>query len=396
MKQLVFLCLFIFSGIILKGQSLDELRSKKEKAREQIEYTNRLLEEARKDEKSSLNKLKLINEQIKLRNEIVTGFNNEIKVLDNLIAENVQVIEAMDHDLNVLKNEYAEMIRFAQKNRNSYDKIFFLLSARDFNQAYKRLLYLQQYASYRQKQALLISEIRDLIDKKILDLEKRKDLKQKLVEGKIRETNQLSHEKEEQGKYVHSLQQKLRSLIRALKAQQKIEEQLSREISRIIEEETGKSKEKGSAGFALSPEQKLISGQLEQNRGRLPWPVERGIITEHFGVHAHAILKTVQVKNNGVDISTTKDSKARAVFGGEISRVFGISGGNMAIIIRHGSYLTVYSNLKEVFVKPGEKVKVKQELGTIFTNEDDGYKTILKFQIWKESQKLDPERWLSR
>jgi len=396
MKQLVFFCLFIFSGIILKGQTLDELRSKKEKAREQIEYTNHLLNEARENEKYSLNKLKLINEQINLRSEIITGFNNEIDILDNLITENTEVIEAMDNDLNALKSEYAEMIRFAEKNRNSYDKILFLLSSKDFNQAYKRLLYLQQYAGYRRKQAVLISEMRDLINKKNQDLEKRKAQKQKLVEGKIEETNRLNQEKDEQGKSVDSLQQKLKDLIKALKEQQKTEEQLSHEIDRIIEEASKPKEKGGTGGFMMTPEQKMVSGRLEQNCGRLPWPVERGIITEHFGIHAHPILKTVQVKSNGIDISTTKGSKARAVFDGEVSRVFGISGGNMAVILRHGNYLTVYSNLKDVAVKAGDKVSTKQELGTIFTDESDGNKTILKFQIWKENQKLDPEEWLSR
>lgn len=394
MKRLLFFCVFIFSGIILNGQSLDELRLKKEKTREQIEYTTRLLDEARKNEKNSLNKLKLVNEQIKLRNDLIAGYNDEIAVLNGIIKDNTDLVTALDRDLEALKNEYAEMIRFAQKNRNSYDKILFLLSAESFNQAYKRLLYLQQYVTYRQKQALLISEIRDLIDKKTVDLEKRKVEKQQLVDGKINETEQLSREKNEQKNYVHSLQQKLRGLIRQLKKQQKIEEQLSREISRIVEEEAKKSK--GNAQYSLTPEQKLISGKLEQNQGRLPWPVGRGIITEHFGVHAHAVLKTVRVKNNGIDITTSSGSKARAVFEGEVSRVFGITGGNMAVILRHGNYLTVYSNLKDVLVNVGDKIKSKQELGTIYTDENDGNKTILKFQIWKESQKLNPEIWLSK
>ena len=128
----------------------------------------------------------------------------------------------------------------------------------------------------------------------------------------------------------------------------------------------------------------------------MPWPVERGVITGRFGIHAHAVLKTVQVKNNGIDISTSPGTRARAVFGGEVSRVFGISGGNMAVIIRHGNYLTVYSNLKDVLVKAGDNLKIKQNLGTVFTDENDEGKTILKFQIWKESQKLDPELWLSK
>lgn len=396
MKRLIILCLFVFSGILLNGQSLDDLKVKKEKTREQIKYTNRLLNEARQNEKYSLNKLKLISQQINLRNELIGDFNNEIAVIEELINQNKDIIDAFDRDLNTLKSEYAEMIRFAQKNQNSYDKTLFLLSSKDFNQAYKRLMYLQQYAAYRQKQAKLISEVHDLINKKVVDLEKRKATKQLLVNGKEKEADQLIQEKAEQGKFVDSLQKKQKDLQQQLNEHQKVEEQLRREIERIIEEEASKSKEKGSTGFVMTPEQKLISGQLEQNRARLPWPVERGIITERFGIHAHQVLKTVQVKNNGIDITTSAGAKARAVFDGEVSRVFGISGGNMAVILRHGNYLTVYSNLKEVMVKSGDKISAKQELGTIFTDENDDNKTTLKFQIWKESQKLDPELWLSK
>ncbi|HBL74677.1 MAG: hypothetical protein A2W90_24355 [Bacteroidetes bacterium GWF2_42_66] len=396
MRRLIFFGFFIFSGILLNGQSLEDLQTKKEKTLEQIKYTNRLLNEAQKNEKSTLNKLKLLNEQIKLRNQLITGYNNEIKTIDGGIDENTEQIKRLDSDLEDLKKEYAEMIRFAQKNRNSYDKTLFLLSSKDFNQAYKRLIYLQQYSEYRQKQAARITETCDLIDQKVKDLEKQKNQKQQILSGKRQEAQKLDGERAKQGKYVVSLQQKKKDLQKQLRDQQKIDEQLSRAIERIVEEEARKSEKKGSTGFTLTPEQKLISGKLEQNRGRLPWPVERGVITERFGIHAHPVLKTVQVKNNGIDISTSPGTRARAVFDGEVSRVFGISGGNIAVIVRHGNYLTVYSNLKGVTVKAGDKIKAKQELGIIFTDENDGGKTSLKFQIWKESQKLDPELWLSK
>ena len=146
----------------------------------------------------------------------------------------------------------------------------------------------------------------------------------------------------------------------------------------------------------MTPEEKLASGQFEQNKRRLPWPVERGVITDHFGIHEHPVLKNIQVKNNGIDISTGQGVKARAVFAGEVSRVFMVTGGNMAVIIRHGKYLTVYSNLVNVQVKSGDKVSIKQTIGTIGTDSDDESKTVLKFQIWKENEKQNPEDWISR
>jgi murein DD-endopeptidase MepM/ murein hydrolase activator NlpD len=146
----------------------------------------------------------------------------------------------------------------------------------------------------------------------------------------------------------------------------------------------------------MTPEEKLASGQFEQNKRHLPWPVERGVITDHFGVHDHPVLKNIVVHNNGVDISTVQGAKARSVFAGEVSRVFMVTGGNTAVIIRHGKYLTVYSNLINVQVKSGEKVSTKQTIGTIGTDSDDEAKTVLKFQIWKENEKLNPEEWIAR
>ena len=212
-----------------------------------------------------------------------------------------------------------------------------------------------------------------------------------------------------------------------LKEQQQIEAQLSREIQRIIEEEVRKARERekererreaaaakasgktsgkasgktsaktsGTPKIEMTPEEKLASDKFEQNRRRLPWPVERGVITDHFGVHEHPVLKNIQVKNNGVDISTVQGMKARAVFTGEVSRVFMVTGGNMAVIIRHGKYLTVYSNLVNVQVKQGDKVATKQTIGTIGTDIDEDSKTVLKFQIWRENEKMDPEDWIAR
>jgi len=206
----------------------------------------------------------------------------------------------------------------------------------------------------------------------------------------------LAGEKFQQNSEYQKLQNEQKSLRQKLKQQQKIEQQLEREIQKIIEEEARKNQEKGGFGFALTPEQKLIGDGFAQNIKRLPWPVERGIITEHFGIHRHPILTNVQIKNNGINIATEIGAKVRSVFNGEVSRVFGISGGNSAVIIRHGKYLSVYSNLREVVVKKGDNVSTKQVIGTVYSDLEEGNKSILKFQIWLESQKLNPEDWIGR
>lgn len=396
MRSFFLLSVFFFVIVLASGQSLDELRKKKEKTNEQIKYTTKLLEEARKNEKQTLNKYKILNKQIELRTSLITGINSEVGVLADFIDQNAWLVSSLNSDLEELKKEYAGMIVFAQKNQTNYSKLIFVLSANSFNQAYKRLMYLRQYTDYRKRQAELIQWIRDLIQVKVSRLEKQRSEKETLLQTKKREADQLNQEKKQQGNYLTTLQQKQKEFEKKLREQQQIENQLSREIQRIIAEEVNKAKASGKTSYEMTPEQKLVSGQFEQNKRRLPWPVERGVITDHFGIHEHAVLKNIQVQNNGIDISTAHGAIARSVFAGEVSRVFKVTGGNVAVIIRHGKYLTVYSNLVNVLVKSGDKVSLKQTIGTIGTDADDDSKTVLKFQIWKESEKLDPEGWIAK
>jgi len=396
MKSVLLLSVFVLLAMLVNGQSIDELRKKKEKTNEEIKYTSKLLEEARKNEKKTLNKYNILNKQIELRTSLITGINSEVGVLGEFIDQNAWLVSSLNSDLDELKKEYANMILFAQKNQTNYSKVLFILSANSFNQAYKRMMYLRQYAEYRKKQAELIKWIHDLIESKVNKLQMQRTEKETLLQSKKREADQLTQEKKQQGQYLTTLQQKQKDFEKKLREQQRIEAQLSRAIERIIEDEVSKAKKSGKATYEMTPEQKLVSGQFEQNKRRIPWPVERGVITDHFGIHDHAVLKNIQVKNNGVDISTAQGSHARSVFAGEVSKVFVVTGGNMAVIIRHGKYLTVYSNLVNVLVKSGDKVSVKQTIGTIGTDSDDGDKTVLKFQIWKENVKLDPEDWISK
>lgn len=400
MRSILLLSVFLLLTVLGNGQSLDELRKKKQKTNEQIKYTTRLLEEAKKNEKKTLNKYNILNKQIELRTSLISGINSEVGVIEGFIDQNAWLVSSLNADLEELKKEYANMIVFAQRNQTNYSKFLFVLSSNSFNQAYKRLMYLKQYTEYRKKQAELIQWMRDLIQLKVKNLERQRTEKETLLQAKKQEANQLNQEKKQQGQYLTSLQQKQKEFEKKLREQQRIDAQLSREIQKIIEEEIQKAKKKaketGKTSYEMTPEEKLASGQFEQNKRRLPWPVERGVITDHFGVHQHPVLKNIQVKNNGVDISTAQGAKARAVFAGEVSRVFVVTGGNYAVIIRHGKYLTVYSNLVNVQVKSGDKVAIKQTIGTIGTDNEDEGKTVLKFQIWKENVKLDPEDWIAR
>jgi septal ring factor EnvC (AmiA/AmiB activator) len=416
MRIFLLLSAFVCLTLLTNGQSLDELRKKKQKTNEEIKYTTKLLDDAKKNQKKTLNKYNILNKQIELRSNLITGINSEVGVLVEFIDQNAWLVNSLNNDLEDLKKEYAKMIVFAQKNQTNYSKVLFVLSSNSFNQAYKRLMYLRQYTEYRKRQAELIQWIRDLIQVKVSRLQLQRAEKETLLQTQKREANQLTQEKQQQGQYLTTLQAKQKEFEKKLREQQQIEAQLSNEIQKIIEEEVRKSRERAqekarlaakktgkpaakpevSTNYEMTPEEKLASGQFEQNKRHLPWPVERGVITDHFGVHDHPVLKNIVVHNNGVDISTVQGAKARTVFAGEVSRVFMVTGGNTAVIIRHGKYLTVYSNLINVQVKSGEKVTIKQTIGTIGTDTDDEAKTVLKFQIWKENEKLNPEEWIAR
>ncbi len=389
----IILFLLILSSIGF-AQSIDELQKKKNDAAKEIEYTTRLLTKVQKNERASLNRLQLINNKISQRNTIIASINAEIDVYQEFIDDNTMVIEMLDNDIEQLKNEYAELIRSAYRNRNAYDKILFLLSSESVNQAHRRFLYMKRYTTHRQKQAEVIISIQVVLNENSKKLKQLNETKKELIDETKKEARRLGNEKQQHNSEYKKLQNEQRKLRQKLKQQHRVEQQLEREIQKIIEEEARKNREATGVGFALTPEQKLIGDSFAQNKKRLPWPVERGIIIEHFGIHQHPVLTNVQVKNNGINIATEIGSEVRAVFNGEVSRVFGISGGNSAVIIRHGKYLSVYSNLREVVVKKGDKVATKQKIGTVYFDKDDGSKSVLKFQIWHESQKLNPEKWI--
>lgn len=387
------LVFFFYDG---SGQSLSELQQKRMAASKEIELTSRLLNQVQQEEQSSVNRLQLINNNISKRNQLISGLNAEIKLYAELISNNQFVVDLLTDDLETMKEEYARLIRLTYISNQSVNPIMFLLSAGSFNQAYRRLLYMKRYASVRLGQKEAMEQLQLLLNEKAEQLGEQRESRRLLLEEARQEAEKLAAEKVQQDREVQKLKSRQRDLTQKLEQQRKAEQQLEAEIQRIIEEEARKKRAAGEPAYGLTPEQKLIGDNFAQNRLRLPWPVERGIVTEKFGIHRHPVLEKVQIRNNGINIATEPGAKARAVFNGEVTRVFGITGGNSAVIIRHGSYLTVYSNLREVVVKTGDKVKERQTIGTVFTDPDDGNKTILKFQVWHENQKLNPEEWLGK
>jgi murein hydrolase activator len=396
MRKLALAGIFVLFRVAAPAQPLSELQQQKEKAAKEIEITTRLLNQVQQKEKASLSRLQLINNNINQRNTIITNLNSEIKLYQEFIQNNILAVEVLSADLGKMKEEYARLVRMTYLQRSAGNPLLFLLSAENFNQAYRRLLYMRRYTSFRNTQAATMKTLQLLLNEKAENLEKLKETRQRLLEETRSETQKLAQEKNSQNRAIQELKRQQRDLRQKLEQQRRIERQLEREIQRLIEEEARKNREAGEPAYALTPGQMLVGENFEQNKQRLPWPVERGVITERFGIHRHPVLENVQVRNNGINIATEPGSKVRAVFDGDVSRVFGITGGNSAVIIRHGNFLTVYSNLREVTVKKGDRVSVGQTIGTVYTDTEDDNKSILKFQIWRENQKLNPEEWIGR
>lgn len=400
MKRLIFIGLLLVVYLFSFAQSKEDLERKKMQNYKDIQFTNELLEKTTVQKKTSYNRLLLLNRRIKSRQNIITTINDEIDYLEEKVFIHQDVVLNLKADLNKLKDEYAKMVYYSFLHKGSYNKVMFILASDDFNMGYRRLKYYQQYSQHRKKQAELIIKTEHSISEEIVVLEIIKAEKRDLLLDQQQENITLVTEKNDQNSSLRKIKSEEEKLRKKLRAQYKVAANLQKEITRIIEEEARLAAERSNKSsnryFQLTPEEQLIADNIFKNKNRLPWPTSRGIITSDFGEHPHPFIGGIVVRNDGVDISTNKGATVRSIFDGVVSRVFVVAGAHKTVIIRHGNYLTVYSNLKDVIIKQGDIIKTKQTIGTIFTEHDNGEKTILQFQIWKENEKLNPEDWLAK
>jgi septal ring factor EnvC (AmiA/AmiB activator) len=410
---ILFFLVPMITGFSQSPKEKEKLQRTKQQLEEEIRYTSEMLEKTQQNKKTSLHKLQLLSKKIKSREALIDAINRELNDVQVMIAvENLQ-IDQMSKQIQALKLEYARMISYAYRTMNGYNKLMFIFSAKDFNQAFQRLKYYQQYASYRRRQAARIESTQSAINRQRRELEEIKNQKLSLVESQQLEKQKLDHEKTEKAKAVKEFSSKESQLLATLKTKQKAAQRLEYAIEKLIADEIRASEErlrKNSAGenrsastgksagtltaIALTPREKELSSSFSANQGRLPWPVERGVISGSFGEHAHPVLEYVKVKNNGIDIMTENGSQVRTVFSGRVSRVMSFPNLNKVVIIRHGEYLSVYSNLGEVSVRDGQELTAKQPIGQVFTNPED-QKSELHFEIWRGKVIQNPENWLA-
>ena len=397
------LILFIFSSVLNAQDRKASLQQEKMQIEGEIAYTNKLLSQTQKNRRSTLDELVVLQQKIRQRESLINTIKAEVILLNKEIKETTDSIFSLKVELKKLKEEYAKMIYYAYRNRSSYDRLIFLFSSRDFNQAYRRLKYFQQYGAYRRMQAELISKTQASLLEKEQQLEQQKADKQILLVEEQNGKNLLENEKGDADRTVQNLSRKEKELKASLRAKEKAAAALQKTIENIIAEEIrlaeerarAESTSKTSSGFALTPEELQLSENFASNKGKLPWPTERGIVSSTFGEHQHPVLPRVKVKNNGIDILTSEGESARAVFSGVVTRIISVPNYNNVVIIRHGEYLSVYSNLDEVLVSKGQEVSTKQNIGRVYTNHSEN-KTELHFELWKAKDLMNPSYWLAK
>ena len=406
-KQIVFIAIVLFAMPVF-SQNKKELQEKREQIEKDIKYTNKLLKKTKKNKEKSLAYLKVLSTQLKNREELLQMLNIEISFIEKQIGEttikiveNRKTIEEKKKELIKLKQDYAKMIYYAYKNKHSFDSWVFIFSSKSFNQAYKRLKYLKQYTQHRKIQAEIIIRIKEELKKEIADLEnqkinlqKDKENKKVLIGSKKIEVKELETQKTDKKTLIKKLKKSESRFKKELQKQQLAAKELDEKIRKIIEEEIKKERTKETKeGFTLTPEAKRISDNFLENKGALPWPLDKGIIVQGFGKQQHEVFKNIEIYNNGIDIATDEGAKVRAVFDGKVSRIFLIKGGGKVILINHGEYFSVYSGLTEVSIQMEEKIYSKQEIGIVMTDKNK-QKTHLHFEIWKNYDKQNPSHWL--
>ncbi|PKQ63538.1 hypothetical protein BZG02_09200 [Labilibaculum filiforme] len=394
---LVIALLFLVSVDAFSQHDLSTLKKRKDQNAKDIAYTNTLLSNTLKNKNVTLGQLNILTQRIKSREALIQSIENEITFMDAQIVTINSDVKELEEDLVKLKLQYAKVIQYAYKQRNSHEKLMFLLSSKDFNQAYKRYKYLQQFSEYSREQGKLIGSKRETLNSNLLQLKTTKSEKVVLLTDKTKENQSLAAEKSQQSEIVSKLKQREKQLRDDLKTQQDYTKKLEKEIQRIIESQAklAAKKNNGEGKFGLTPEEKILSDSFDQNKGKLPWPTKTGFISEKFGEHKHAVLKHVNVRNDGINITTDSNAECRSIFKGEVTHILSMPGLNNVIIIRHGEFFSVYSNLSTVNVKKGDTVTSKEKIGVVYTDQAQS-QTVLKFQLWKGSTKLDPALWLYR
>ena len=424
----------ILSTCPAMAQSIDDLRHDKEQAESELRKTNRELQKTLKSANSMIKEMELLNAEIKDQNAYIKKLNKEVSRLNNRHKQMKDSISLLQNELKNKQDSYGDAVRLMGLQRNRYNDLLFIFSAESFQQSFRRMRYLKEYSDWRKKQSHEIVKRQEELKTKELQMDSLIAERKKVLNLHTQESNALKSKKKEKNEFVKQLRKSEKSLRREADKQKSRIDKLNKQIDNIIAEEARKAAERAraeaeaeaarraaeAAKNAAATEQKTaekktekkaaasnssqysmtradreLSGSFEKNKGKLPFPIAGQYrIVGHFGLQKHPEFKYLDKNNLGIDIETVPGAKARAIFGGEVARVFSFGGAEKAVMLRHGNYYTVYTGLIEVYVKAGDKVNIRQELGVIYSDPKDNNRTRLSFQIRHEMEKLNPEHWL--
>ena len=396
----IYLLLFISLSLGLKAQNYQErqkqLEAQKISIKKEIQQINNLINDSRKKSRGLADELEDIQLKISVRDRLIRINNSQVNNLNNIISNQNERIADLEVDLKKLKDEYSKIVYSSYKKRSSEMKLMFLFASDNINQAFRRFQYFKQYSKYRKEQANKIVSLQEEISNNIDSLDKRKIEKQNVVKENQSVRQTLNQDRIQQNNLYNNLLKDQKNYAVEIQEKEKQAKLIDNEIQKLIRLAIAESNNNNnSSNFALTPEGRLISSNFQSNKGRLPWPVREGVITRRFGTQPHPVVRTTTINSNGISIATSANSIAYSVFEGEVLSVYGFSGGNPGVLIRHGKYISNYQNLSSIFVNKGDKVMANDEIGIVFTNESTG-KTVLKFNIFNELKPENPTIWLAR
>ena len=394
----IYIFLFMLSVIQLNAQDYQarqkKLEAQKITLKKEISQINSLIAESKKRSNNLADDLEDLQLKISVRDKLININNSQLNNLTNIINNQNDRIDDLEVNLTNLKNEYEKIIYNSYKKRSTQMKLMFLFASENINQAFKRFQYFKQYSKYRKKQADRIVQVQQEIEDNVDSLVISKTQKEKLIEENRDVKQSLTKEKQQQDDLFKGLLKNQKDYAAQINKKEKQAKLIDNEIQKLIRLAIAESnKNNNSTNFALTPEGRLISTNFQANRGRLPWPVKEGVIVRRFGTQPHPVVRTTTINSNGISIATSPNSIAYSVFDGEVLSVYGFSGGNPGVLIRHGKYISNYQNLSSIFVKKGDKINANDEIGVVFTNESNG-KTVLKFNIFNELKPENPTIWL--
>ncbi len=395
MKKWIWL-LILIPVLSLAQDKKAALEAQKKRLQQEIVQINALIKTSAKKRANVLTQVETVQLKMNRQDALIRLTNRQINRLNQEINVNLRNIEKLRAELTSLKKDYAEMVVSARKNQSTQNRLMFLLSSESFWQAYKRMAYMKQYAAYRKQQGEQIAAKTKALQQYTTDLVAQRKDKKQLIEENRKAQKELDSIRKRQNTLVLELKKREKNYTAQIKKKQKQREAIDKEIARLIREAIAASNKKAgikTGGFVLTPEAKALAASFVSNKGRLPWPVEKGIVTQRFGTQRHPVVRTTTIKSNGVTLSVPAGATARSVFEGIVLNIMQFKGSNPIVLVQHGNYITGYKNLSKVYVKKGDRVTAKQAIGQIFTNKDTG-KTTLQFSLFQNTTPQNPALWL--